>query len=268
MTRFICVQCGTQFAETPAPPPSCPICEDERQYVRWSGQEWTTVEELRTKHRNVFTEEGGPIGIGIEPDFAIGQRALAIPTGDGAILWDCVSLVKEEAVERIRRMGGLKAIAISHPHFYSAMAEWSEAFGGAPVYLHEDDRSWVMNPHGAIRFWSGETLEIAPGFTLIRTGGHFEGSAVLHHAAGADGGGDLFVGDTLSVLQDRRHVSFMRSYPNFIPLNRSAVERIGAALAPYPFQRIFGASAHRNILQDGKAALVRSVERYLRAIRD
>jgi hypothetical protein len=268
MTRFMCVQCGAQFAETPAPPPSCPVCEDERQYVRWSGQEWTTFENLRATHRNVFTEEGGLMGIGIEPDFAIGQRALAIPTGDGAILWDCVSLVTQEAVECIRRMDGLRVMAISHPHFYTAQAEWSEAFGGVPVYLHADDRPWVMNPHEAIRFWSGETLEIAPGFTLIRTGGHFEGSTVLHHAAGADGRGDLFVGDTLSVLQDRRHVSFMRSYPNYIPLNRSAVERIGAALAPYPFERIFGASADRNILQGGKAAVARSIERYLAALRD
>jgi hypothetical protein len=265
MTRFMCVQCGAQFAETAAAPPSCPVCEDVRQYVRWSGQEWTTFEDLRATHRHVFTEEGGLTGIGIEPEFAIGQRALVIPTGDGAVLWDCVSLVTEEAVERIRRMGGLKAIAISHPHYYSAMAEWSEAFGGVPVYLHEDDRPWVMRPHECIRFWSGETLEIGPGLTLVRTGGHFEGSTVLHHA---EGRGDLFVGDNLQVTQDRRFVSFMRSYPNYIPLNRAAVERIGAAVEPYPFERIFGAFAHRNILQDGKAAVARSIGRYLAAIRD
>jgi metallo-beta-lactamase superfamily protein len=266
MTRFMCVQCGTQFAETSTPPLSCPICEDVRQYVRWSGQEWTTFEDLRNTHRNVFTEESGLTGIGIEPAFAIGQRALVVPTGDGAVLWDCVSLVAEEAVERIRRSGGLKAIAISHPHYYSALAEWSEAFGGVPVYLHEDDRQWVMDPHASIRFWSGETLEIGPGLTLIRTGGHFEGSTVLHHAAGADGRGDLFVGDNLQVTQDRRFLSFMRSYPNYIPLNRKAVERIGVALESYRFERIFGAFAHRNILQDGKAAVARSIERYLAAI--
>jgi len=265
MTRFMCVQCGAPFAETATAPPSCPVCEDLRQYVRWSGQEWTTFEDLRATHRNVFTQEGGLTGIGMEPDFAIGQRALVIPTGDGAVLWDCVSLVTDEAVEGIRRMGGLKAIAISHPHYYSAMAEWSEAFGGVPVYLHEDDRLWVMRPHAAIRFWSGETLEIGPGLTLIRTGGHFEGSTVLHHA---EGRGDLFVGDNLQVTQDRRFVSFMRSYPNYIPLNRAAVERIGRAVEPYPFERIFGAFAHRNILQDGKAAVARSIERYLAAIRD
>ncbi len=263
MTRFLCVQCGAQFSETTEPPPSCPVCEDVRQYVRWSGQEWTTFEELRATHRNVFTDEDGLTGIGIEPAFAIGQRALVIPTGDGAVLWDCVSLVTQEAIERIRRLGGLKAIAISHPHYYSAMIEWSEAFGGAPVYLHEDDRSWVMRPHEAIRFWSGEILEIGPGLTLIRTGGHFEGSTVLHHAAGS---GSLFVGDNLQVTQDRRFVSFMRSYPNYIPLNRKAVERIGAAVAPYSYERVFGAFAHRNILQDGKAAVARSIERYLAAI--
>lgn len=268
MSRFMCVQCGTQFAETAEPPPFCPICEDERQYVRWSGQEWTTFEALRATHRNVFTHEGGLTGIGIEPSFAIGQRALVIPTDDGVILWDCVSLVTDEAIERIRRMGGLKAIAISHPHYYSALAEWSEAFGGVPVYLHEDDRQWVMRPHEFIRFWSGETLEIGSGLTLIRTGGHFEGSTVLHHAAGSDGRGDLFVGDNLQVVQDRRFVSFMRSYPNYIPLNRAAVERIGAALAPYPFERILGAFAHRNVLQDGKVAVDQSIERYLVAIRE
>ena len=267
MTRFMCVQCGAQFAETPVPPPSCPVCEDERQYVRWSGQEWTTFEELKASHRNVFTDEDGLTGIGVEPSFAIGQRALVVPTQEGAILWDCVSLVTDEAVALIRQMGGLRAIAISHPHYYSALAEWSEAFGGAPVYLHEDDRPWVMRPHPAIRFWSGETLEIGPGLTLIRTGGHFEGSTVLHHAAGAGGRGDLFVSDNLQVAQDRRFVSFMRSYPNYIPLNRQAVERIGAAVEPYPFERIFGAFAHRNVLQDGKAAVSRSIARYLAAIR-
>jgi glyoxylase-like metal-dependent hydrolase (beta-lactamase superfamily II) len=266
MTHFVCVQCGVQFAETSEPPSACPVCEDERQYVRWSGQEWTTLEELVASSRNVFTDEDGLTGIGIEPSFAIGQRALVVPTEDGAVLWDCVSLVTDETVERLRDFGGLRAIAISHPHYYSSLAEWSEAFGGVPVYLHEDDRRWVMRPHESIRFWSGESLTIAPGLTLIRTGGHFEGSTVLHDAAGAGGRGDLFVGDNLQVTQDRRFVSFMRSYPNLIPLNRAAVERIGIAVAPYRFERIFGAFAHRNILRDGKEAVSRSIERYLAAI--
>ena len=69
MARFMCVQCGAQFAETSEPPPACPVCEYERQFVRWSGQEWTTFEDLRASHRNVFTDEDGLTGIGIEPSF-------------------------------------------------------------------------------------------------------------------------------------------------------------------------------------------------------
>ncbi|KAB0266495.1 MBL fold metallo-hydrolase [Microvirga brassicacearum] len=267
MSRFICVQCGTQFSETREPPAACPICEDERQYVRWSGQEWTTLEALRASHQNAFTEEDGLTGIGIEPSFAIGQRAIVVPTSDGAILWDCVSLVTPEAVARINRIGGLRAIAISHPHYYTSMVTWSEAFGGIPIHLHADDRQWVMHPNDAIRFWSGETLEIGPGLTLIRSGGHFEGSTLLHDANGAGGEGILYVGDNLQVCQDRRYVSFMRSYPNYIPLNAAAVEHIAAVVAPLSVERIYGAFAHRNVRSDGKAAVKRSIQRYLAAIR-
>jgi rubrerythrin len=40
--RYICVTCGIQFKETDGPPKHCPVCEDERQYVGWEGQKWTT----------------------------------------------------------------------------------------------------------------------------------------------------------------------------------------------------------------------------------
>ena len=49
MTNYICVTCGTQFADSQTPPAHCPICEDERQYIGWNGQQWTTLEELRQK---------------------------------------------------------------------------------------------------------------------------------------------------------------------------------------------------------------------------
>jgi hypothetical protein len=57
MTNFICVECGTQFEQTIALPLRCPICEDERQYVRHDGQQWTTLNELRGPHRNKFEDE-------------------------------------------------------------------------------------------------------------------------------------------------------------------------------------------------------------------
>jgi hypothetical protein len=267
MPRFICCECGTQYAESDAPPPACPICEDERQYVRWDGQAWTTLEDIRRSHKVRWEEEGeGLTGIGSTPSFAIGQRALLVEAEGGNVLWDCIDLIDDEIVERVNARGGLKAIAISHPHYYTTMVEWSEAFGGIPIYLHADDMKWVQRPHRSIVAWSGETHALSPSLTLIRCGGHFDGGSVLHWADGSAGKGALLVGDILQVVQDRRHVSFMYSYPNLIPLNARAIERIRAALAPFAFDSIFGAWWKRNILGGGREAFAISVDRYLNAI--
>ena len=63
---------------------------------------------------------------------------------------------------------------------------------------------------------------------------------MLHWAQGADGAGALLSGDILQVVADRRWVSFMRSYPNLIPLPASTVGEMVAALEPWPFQRLYG----------------------------
>ena len=266
-TPHICITCGTQFAETAAAPERCPICEDERQYVNWSGQRWTSLEALREGHRNVLREEEpGLTGIVTEPSFAIGQRALLLQTAGGNILWDCLSLIDEATVDAVRSRGGLTAIAISHPHYYSSLVEWSRAFGSVPVYLHADDREWIMRPDPAIRCWEGEASRLGEGVTLIRCGGHFPGASVLHWAGGAGGRGALLTGDTLQVVPDRRHVSFMRSYPNLIPLSGAAVRRILGAVRPYAFDRIYGAFTGRTIPRAAKEAVARSADRYANAI--
>jgi hypothetical protein len=262
----ICLTCGTQFAECAEPPARCPICEDERQWVRWEGQAWTTLEELRRDHVNRFAPEGpGLTGIGTEPTFAIGQRALhvAAPT---PVLWDCVTLVDDDSVRRVRELGGVTAIAISHPHYYSACVEWSRALGGVPVWLHAADRGWVVRPDDALVFWDGETHGIGEGLTLVRTGGHFEGGTVLHWADGAEGRGALLSGDLLQVTQDRRWISVMYSYPNLIPVDAATLRRVVGAVAPYRYEQLYGAWWGKNILSDAEGVVRRSAERYLRAI--
>ena len=266
MPHFICETCGTQFAASKRPPDSCAVCEDERQYVGWQGQRWTTLAELGKGHRPVFRdEEPGLVGIGTEPSFAIGQRALLVRSADGNVLWDCISLLDEEILARVQGLGGVRAIAISHPHYYSSMVEWSRAFD-APIHLHADDRDWVMRPDERIELWEGERRELGRGVTLVRCGGHFPGGTVLHWANGADGRGNLLSGDIVQVVSDRRYVSFMYSYPNLIPLSEAAVRRVVAALEPFPFERIYGAWFDRVVGSDGKAAVARSAERYIRAL--
>ena len=262
----ICVTCGTQFPPSAAPPHQCPICSDPRQYVPDAGQRWTTLGALRSSHRNAFQQlEPGLIGVGTVPAFGIGQRALLLRSPGGNVLWDCIALLDDATIAIITALGGLTAVAISHPHYYTTMVEWGHAFG-CPVYLHAADREHVMRPDPVLRFWEGETDALGDGLTLIRCGGHFEGGTVLHWAGGAGGSGALLSGDIVQVIPDRRHVGFMRSYPNLIPLPVPAVDRIVTALEPYAFERIYGAWWDAHILADGKAAVRRSADRYRSAI--
>lgn len=262
---YVCATCGVQFAPTVDAPNSCPVCEDERQYVGWGGQQWTTLEELRAKHHNHVRDDAGLIGIGTEPSFAIGQRALIVPSGQGNVMWDCITVLDEPAIQAVRAAGGLRAIAISHPHYYSSMVEWAREFD-VPVYLHEADRRWVMRTDPSIELWSGETKTLWDGMTLIRAGGHFAGGTVLHWPAGADGRGAVLAGDLLQVASDRRWVSFMYSFPNYIPLSAAEVDRVAGSVEPFAFDRIYGAWWDRNVASDGKAAVRRSAERYRRAL--
>ena len=196
--------------------------------------------------------------------FAIAQRALLLQAEGGNILWDCISFIDDATVEIVRALGGIAAIAISHPHYYSSMIEWSQAFH-APIYLHTADRRWVMRPDPTVQFWDGETRELAPGVTLIRCGGHFAGGTVLHWAHGAGGKGALLSGDIVQVGPDKK-VSFMRSYPDLIPLDAGSVQHIADVLEPWPFDPIYGAWWDRILPANGKTVMAYSVRRYIDAI--
>jgi glyoxylase-like metal-dependent hydrolase (beta-lactamase superfamily II) len=260
---FICPTCGTQYEPSEQSPASCLICEEERQYVLPTGQAWTTLPKLRKSHMATFRLEGELIGISTAPAFGIGQRALLVRTPQGNVLWDCISLIDDVIVELIKGLGGLKAIAISHPHYYTTMTEWSAAFGGIPVYLHAADKQWIMRFGSCLELWPGETKEISPGLTLIRTGGHFEGGTVMHWAQGAGGNGALLSGDLLQVCPDRKFVSFMWSYPNYIPLGSKAVQAVATRVQPWPYDVIYGAFWDRVIAADAKRITEASVARHL-----
>ena len=264
--HYVCRTCGTQYPASTRPPEHCPICEDDRQYVGLKGQQWTTLTALQEEHHNLIrTVEPGLTGIGTVPSFSIGQRALLVQTPAGNVLWDCITLIDETTIRLVQSLGGISAIAISHPHYYSSMVEWSKAFN-APIYLHAADREWVMRPDPAIHFWEGETQALPGDLTLIRCGGHFPGGTVLHWPAGAGGRGVLLTGDIINVVQDRRYVSFMYSFPNLIPLSAGAVRRVTAAVEPFDYDRIYSAWWEKVTMTDAKQAVRRSAERYIAAI--
>jgi hypothetical protein len=217
-------------------------------------------------HNTIKEQEPHLVGIGTVPQFAIGQRALLGQTEQGNVLWDCISFLDDDTAAAVQHLGGLKAIAISHPHFYSCMVEWANHFD-APIYLHEADQQWVMKPSDRITFWSGETFSLMDGITLVRLGGHFPGSTVLHWPGGADGKGALLTGDTIQVVSDRNWVSFMYSYPNLIPLPAAEISRIRNTIAAYSFERLYGMYFERVVAADAKNAVLRSADRYIQAVK-
>ena len=229
MPAWICETCGIQHAESDEPPTGCAICLDERQYIGRDGQRWTTL----------------------------GERALLVD----AVLWNCTPLL-DGMEEVVAERHGLRAIAVDHPHFQSTAVEWSRAFGGVSIYVHADDRKWIMRPDSAFEFWKGEQLDLGNGLTLVRLGGHFPGAQVLHWAEG----NALLAGDAVAVVSDRRYVSFMYSYPNLIPLPPATVRRIVEKLEPWEFDRIYGSWWGEIVERNGKEAVRRSAERYIAAI--
>jgi hypothetical protein len=102
----------------------------------------------------------------------------------------------------------------------------------------------------------------------VRAGGHFAGATIMHWRAGAEGRGAVLTGDIAMVAMDRRSLSFMYSFPNYIPLNAKAVRRIAIAVAPLAFDRIYGAWWGRNIGADAETAFEASARRYDAAISD
>ncbi len=267
MENYICTTCGVQIERTETVPAQCLICTEQRQYVSPKGQKWTTLEEMvhsKTYQNEIFKEEQELSSIRTVPSFAIGQTAYVVQGENFNVLWDCISYLDSQTIKTIKAMGGIDAIALSHPHYYSTQVEWADTFD-AKIYIHEDDKQWVTRPSDRIIFWSGESMEVAEGFILHRVGGHFKGATILEWENRKGGKGVLLTGDIVRVVADRDWVSFMYSYPNFIPLPAATVERIADQLNDIRFDRIYDAF-HRTVLNDAGEVVQKSAKRYVDAL--
>jgi len=261
---WVCETCGVEHAE---PVGVCLICADERQWVPEGGQKWATLEELTRTGRlvQVVELEVDLFGITVEPKVGIGQQMHLVRTPAGNLLWDPVGYIADEAVNRLRELGDVTAVAASHPHMFGVQVEWSKALGGIPVLVSEADVEWVQRPDPAIMTWSGR-YEVAPGLALHQIGGHFPGSSVVHWTAGAGGKGVLLASDTIQSNPDRATVTFLRSYPNRIPLSPAVVERITRAVLQLPFDRLYD-NFGGTISAGAAAAVSLSADRYCGWIR-
>lgn len=264
---YICETCGIQYPDTVKEPEVCIICTEERQYVHPKGQSWTTLEKMvqEGKYQNIIQQdEANLYSIQTTPRFGIGQTAYLLQHNHINILWDCITYLDEPTIQTIQKLGGIDIIALSHPHYYTTQVEWAETFD-ALIYIHEDDKEWVVRPSERIIYWLGEKHVLTPGLILHRLGGHFKGGAVLEWQGGNEGKGILLSGDIIQVVEDTRWVSFMYSYPNLIPLPAKKVREMTERVKSMNIDRIYNAF-HRVVKKDGKRAVERSADRYIKAL--
>ncbi|WP_243076642.1 MBL fold metallo-hydrolase [Microbacterium sp. SS28] len=238
MGFVICATCAVEHTE---PVEVCAICADDRQWVPAGGQVWTSLLEMTDAgYRTELVERELDLwALKSSPGAGIGQQSKLVRTDAGSVLFDPIGFLDEAAVRGILELGPVVAIVASHPHMYGVQVEWSRALGNVPVLVAERDQQWVARPDPAIELWSGE-VEILPGVTLTQPGGHFPGSAVIHWASGAEGKGVLLSSDTIFANPDRTSVSFMRSYPNRLPLSAAVVDRIASHVERFEFDRLYG----------------------------
>jgi hypothetical protein len=256
----ICTACGTQYPAGNTPE-FCTICLDDRQYIPERGQTWKTHDELNREHSIRINKLHDRLyELEIIPVFAIGQRAFLVIADNGNVLWDCIGLLNEPSIEFIRSKGGLKAIAFSHPHYYSNMNDWAETFD-CPVYIHQSDEQWIVNKGRHIHLWKGNEKSLWDGMRVINIGGHFPGSSILH-VPFLSPGGTVLCGDTLYLSPSKKHFSVMYSYPNRIPLPLHEVQRIKKQFDTIPFDSIYGFYSYQNLAQDVKKILGDSLNRY------
>lgn len=233
------VQCAVCGVERDADdlPEVCPICADERQYQAADRhQKWVRWEDFSGR-LELVEREPGLWGIDVVGGVGIGQQAKIVVTEAGTVMVDVPAAITAEAVAAVRALGPMRAIIPTHPHMFGVQSLWSQALDGVDVFVSAADAGWLGHRPELVLEWSG-TIEPVPGIRASQPGGHFPGSSVVHWP-GADGAGVLLAGDTMLVNPDRETVSFMRSYPNRIPLSGAVAERIAAHVSRYDFDRLY-----------------------------
>lgn len=264
--RWICTACGTQFPERATQPRRCPICEDERQPPNRSDVKWVTLADLADSRQfRPVDLEPGLTALVVDPPFAIGQAPILVTTPQGNVVWDCMAPFDETIEAAVRSRGPLLAIAISHPHFHTTMVEWADRLD-VPIYLHADNRPWVMRSSPRISYFEEEALDVAPGATIMRLGGHFPGSCILRWEHASDGKGVLLTGDTITALPGAHMATCLYSYPNRIGLAAQNLEHIRDIVSPLRFDRLYSAWVGTALIGDADEAVRASLDRHLRVL--
>ena len=264
MPTWICTGCGVEHPDSRVEPATACVLTSEVPSIEERGDlpphgSWTTLQALAAQpHHTEYVDHGrGVHSLRRTPRFAIGHRSYLVRAPHGNLLWDAPSYLDDDVVGVVRRLGGIAAVAASHPHMFGAQLSWSREFGGVPVFVNALDQEWLPGSDPLIELWTDE-LEPLAGIRLIHVGGHMRGSSV---ALTADG--TLLVGDSISGGLAKNWVSFQRNYPKHVPLSAAVVQRIVDRLDGFTYDRLYTLGGDE-IDRDAKDVVHRSAETHIR----
>lgn len=176
---------------------------------------------------------------------------MLLQTPFGNVLWDLIPFLDRETVDKVNSLGGIKAIVISHPHYYGTYADWAITFH-CPVYIGAPDKGWLerletpdLNVCFLDQLYTPISEVEGSGLTAILAGGHFPGSLLFHWDQ------KLFLADTIVTVPSATNpepgkpgvisFTFFWSIPYMIPLVPRDILAIWKAVKPFQFHTAFGA---------------------------
>jgi len=224
---------------------------------------------VQRRHENLIQKLGLDLfSIRTIPRFAAGQRALLLRTDHGNILWGCLTLIDDSTVKTIHALGGLTAIALSHPRHFSSVIEWSDAFGGVPVHIHATDRRWLMRSDPVVEYWDGDTRRLAGGdVTLVHVGNYGDGGTLLHWPAGSNGGGALLTGDVVQVVDQQKHVGLLSNSRDLVPRSIEGVQKLVSEIDRFTFEALYDGWSDDAITDGARGIVLESAHCYIAAVR-
>ncbi|RPF71186.1 MBL fold metallo-hydrolase [Aurantiacibacter spongiae] len=235
LNHFACANCG--FWQLHFDPPECPVCTDVRNDLPEDGWRFLPEREVAASHDGSAREVAeGLWAFTTTPALGLGGTGWLLVREGGNVAFEAAPYYSPPMLDTLARLGGIAALAASHPHGYGALFQLQREFDPPVVAIHKDDLAYTK----AFRVTApyDETLELASGCTLYRVGGHYAGQAALHDA----GGGRLFCGDMFKVDQDEAgrstHVSSHKAFHRNIPLTHGELRHYRDVIAPLSFEAL------------------------------
>ena len=233
---FVCTNCGFWQRHFERPP-SCPMCLDARHVLPKDGWRFLSLAEAQQAYPCHWEElEPGAWRFWNDPVDGIGPSSYLLEGSSGNIVFEGCTVFSEPALGKIAALGGVAVVSASHPHAYGALWQLQDRF--APeLALTAGDFGWSAALRVTMPY--DDRLDPLPGIELHRTGGHFDGHAVLFDRSRHL----LLCGDALKFELspgDRRQATSISAHKAFVrqvPLTLNELARYRDVFAALDFRQ-------------------------------